>query len=101
MSSGVHVPRQRASGKLVEVARNMQQEGVASVLLPLLTSRFCAPVLPWVEAPLGESIVLYAVAEAVTHGLRRSSCAGRGWRGGGGVGGSILEQLSGCRSGGP
>ena len=78
----------------------MQQEGSAPVLLPLPASRFRAPVFPGVEAPLGESIVLYAVVGAVTHGLRWSSCAGRGGRGWGG-GGSILEQLSGCRSGGP
>ena len=56
----------------------MHQEGVASVLLPLPASCFRAPVLPCVEAPLGESIVLYAVAGAVTHELRWSSCAGRG-----------------------
>ena len=53
----------------------MQQEGAASVIPPLPASRFRGPVLPCVEARLGESIVLYAVAGAVTHGLRWSSCA--------------------------
>ena len=46
----------------VKITRNMQQEGVASLLLPLPASRFRAPVLPCVEAPLSESTVLNAVA---------------------------------------
>ena len=97
MSSDVHVPSRQAAGSWVELARNMQQEGVASVLLPLPASRFRSPVLPCMEAPLGESIVLYAAAGAVTHGFRWSSCAGRGWRGWGWGG----QSWNNCRAVGP
>ena len=37
-----------------------------------------APVTPYVEIPTDESTVLFAVAGAVAHGFRWSSCAGRG-----------------------
>ena len=46
----------------VEMTRNMQQEGVGLVLLPHPASLVRAPVLPCVEAPLGESGVLLADA---------------------------------------
>ena len=46
----------------VEMTRNMQQEGVGLVLLPLPASMVRAPVLPCAEAPLGESGVLLADA---------------------------------------
>ena len=41
----------------VEMTRNMQQEGVGLVLLPRPASLVRSPVLPCVEAPLGESDV--------------------------------------------
>ena len=41
---------------------NMQQEGVGLVLLPRPASLVHSPVLPCVEAPLGESVVLLADA---------------------------------------
>ena len=43
---------------------HMQQEGVVPVLLPHPASRLRAPVCPCVEAHLGESTVLSAVAGA-------------------------------------
>ena len=41
----------------VEMTRNMQQEGGGLVLLPRPASLVRSPVLPCVEAPLGESVV--------------------------------------------
>ena len=46
----------------VEMTRNMQQGGVGFVLLPRPASLVRSPVLPCVEAPLGESVVLLAGA---------------------------------------
>ena len=46
----------------VEMTCNMQQEGVWLVLLPHPASRVRSPVLPCVEAPLGESVVPLADA---------------------------------------
>ena len=46
----------------VEMTRNMQQEGVGLVFLPRTASLVRSPVLPCVEAPLGESGVLLADA---------------------------------------
>ena len=46
----------------VEMTRNMQQEGVGLVLPPRPASLVRSPVLPCVEAPLGESVVPLADA---------------------------------------
>ena len=53
----------------VEMTRNMQQEGVGLVLLPRPASLVLSPVLPCLEAPLGESDVplAYAGGERPTH----------------------------------
>ena len=48
----------------VETLADMQQEGVAAVLLPRPTSYLHVRVLPCVEAPMGESTLLPAVAGA-------------------------------------
>ena len=71
----------------VEMLANMQQEGAVSALLPH-PSRLRLTVLPCVEAPLGESTVLFAIAGVLAHGFRWSSwssCVGRGQGVGGGV----------------
>ena len=50
----------------VEMTRNMQQEGVGLVLLPRSASLVRSPVLPCLEAPLGESDVPLADAGGET-----------------------------------
>ena len=69
----------------VQIVLNMQQEGVASVLLPHPTSHVRAFVLPCLEAPTSESTVLAADVGAEPTGsagalvLRRGE---QGWGGG-------------------
>ena len=63
----------------VETLADMQQEGVASMLILQPASPVRASVLPCVEAPMSESIVLSADVGAVPKSW--SSCAGMGWKG--------------------
>ena len=79
------------------MTRNMQQEGVGLVFLARPASLVRSPVLPCVEAPLGESVVPLVDAGGrkthgcpcavggrggrKTHGCRWKSCVGRGWKG--------------------
>ena len=81
----------------VEMTRNMQQEGVGLVLLPRPASLVHSPVLPCVEAPLGESVVPLAdaggekptgaaVLLADTGGEKPTGAAGAHVLGGGGRG---------------
>ena len=53
------------------------------MLLPRPASHFCCATVsfPCVEAPMGEATVLSTAAGVVAHGVRWSSCAGKGWRG--------------------
>ena len=67
----------------VEMTRNMQQEGVGLVLLPRPASLVRSPVLPCVEAPLGESVVPLADAG----GEKPTGAAGAHVLGGGERGG--------------
>ena len=65
----------------VETLADMQQEGVASVLLPHPASPVCASVLPCVEAARSESTVLVADAGAVPTGSAGAHVLGWGGRG--------------------
>ena len=80
----------------VEMTHNMQQEGVGLVLLPRPASLVRSPMLPCVEAPLGESVVPLAdaggekptgaaVLLADAGGEKPTGAAGahagRGWKG--------------------
>ena len=55
----------------------MQQEGVGLVFLPRPASLVRAPVLPYAEAPLGESGVLLADVGVKNPGLKGAGVATR------------------------
>ena len=65
----------------VEMTHSMQQEGVGLVLLPRPASVVRSPVLPCVEAPLGESDVLLADAGANNPRVPLELVCWEGWKG--------------------
>ena len=81
MSLEILVPADRLLGTGLRDTVRQVTRGVSIVLLLHPTAHTCCPCASLVEAPLGESTVLSATAEACAHEDRWSSCAGgpEGW----------------------
>ena len=67
------VGRQETGLRLIDIQHATGGGGVCAPTVPCIPFRTL--VLPWVEAPLGESTVPLAAAGAEARGVRWSSCA--------------------------